>query len=50
MANFNNIINKMNLPDINKTFHSRAAEYTVFLSGHETFHSIRSYVRTQSKT
>ena len=34
----------MNLTDIHKTFHSRAAEDKFFLSVHEIFYSIYIYI------
>lgn len=36
-AVFNNTVGKMDLTDIHRTFHSKAAIYTFFSSAHRTF-------------
>ena len=49
MAAFNDTLDDMDLIDIFRVFHPKAAEYTFFLSAHGTFSRI-DHVRTQNKS
>ena len=43
-------LDQMDLADIHRTFHSKAAEYALFSRAHGTYSRKKLYVRPQSKS